>query len=363
MAFNPLPAYNVGNALNFSGLNQAVSNWGERRQQNALMGYKQEQDQIQNQRQNALMGMQQKQEQRAQAQFDDKRGEQALNQLAGIYQIIDSSPEADRAGLYARVQPMYSRLRQRIPDFDTDLQAMGVDPNDHVAVGKLVMGRARGYVDPSKNTAPSNVREYEYFNRLNPEDQQKYLTMKRAEKYLDTGTEFTRPNPIAPGENISTIPKNVAGKAVQEAVGEAQGKAAADIPRIEANAERALQTIEAIRSHPGKKYGLGLAAPSGYLPGTEARGFKNLVDQAAGQTFLEAFNSLRGGGQITEAEGAKATQALARLDRYQSEADFDAALKDLEDVVRAGIAVAKQKAGGGTPNPAGGGWKYIGPAD
>jgi hypothetical protein len=98
----------------------------------------------------------------------------------------------------------------------------------------------------------------------------------------------------------------------------------------------------------------------GSVPGTQARGFANFVDQAKGQVFLEAFNSLRGGGQITEAEGAKATQALSRLDRYQGTEDFDMALNDLEDVIRAGLERARIKAGEGVsqPAPAAGGVDY-----
>jgi hypothetical protein len=151
------------------------------------------------------------------------------------------------------------------------------------------------------------------------------------------------------GMPVRNVGPAIAGEAAAKQRGEAQGTAQADIPRIEANAERALKTIQQIRSHPGKQYGVGLTAASGYLPQTSMRGFKNLVDQAKGQTFLEAFNSLRGGGQITEAEGAKATQALARLDTAQSQEDFDAALKDLEDVVVTGLHVARRKAGGSAP--------------
>jgi hypothetical protein len=357
--FANLPAYkNPDNAeLNFNPLNQAVQNFGETSRANAMAEYAAGRNKIADGRAASA-------ESRAQSKFNEEKGKEALNQLAGIYQAIEQSPEAERASMYERVRPMYSKLRTQIPDFDADIAAMQIDPNDHVAVGKLIMGRAAGYQDPRKVAeAPSNVREWDHFNRLTPEQQQQYLTMKRADKYLDTGTEYVRPNPVAPGQNVSVVPKNVAGKAAQEQLGEAQGKATADIPRIEANADRALQTIDQIRKHPGKKYGLGITAATGYLPATEARGFTNLVDQAKGQTFLEAFNSLRGGGQITEAEGAKATQALARLDRYQNEADFDAALKDLEDVVRKGLDVARRKAGPATATPpSSGGWGYIGPA-
>ncbi len=214
MAFSQLPAYNTGNALNFDPLNQAAQNWGETTRRNALANYTAEQDKIQN-------TIQQKQESRAQTMFDDKRGQEALNELAGIYQAIETSPEQDRASLYSRVQPMYSRLRQRIPDFDADLQAMGVDPNDHVAVGKLVMGRARGLQSPTE--APSNVREYEYFNRLSPEAKQQYLTMKRSEKYLDLETGYGRPNPIT-GEVPMVVSKDIAGAAAAKEVGKGAGE-------------------------------------------------------------------------------------------------------------------------------------------
>jgi hypothetical protein len=139
----------------------------------------------------------------------------------------------------------------------------------------------------------------------------------------------------------------IAGAKKAETIGEKQGEATVDLPRVTANAERALKTIQQIRAHPGKQYGVGVTAASGYIPQTSMRGFKNLVDQAKGQTFLEAFNSLRGGGQITEAEGAKATQALARLDTAQSQEDFDAALRDLESVIVTGLHVARAKAGQG----------------
>lgn len=142
-------------------------------------------------------------------------------------------------------------------------------------------------------------------------------------------------------------------KAYDKEMGEAQAKATIDLPRIQDNATLALKTIEDIRSHPGRSTGtgvIGMVAP--YAPSSDARGFANLVDQAKGKTFLEAFNSLRGGGQITEAEGNKATQALARLDRAQGQRDFDLALKDLEDVIKIGTARAERMARGQYSTPA-----------
>lgn len=159
---------------------------------------------------------------------------------------------------------------------------------------------------------------------------------------------------VATGRTVRNIAPQIAEKEAAEEVGKTQGKAIGDLSRVADNADRAMKTIEQIRRHPGKEYATGAwsAVPLDRIPGTDARGFVNLVEQAKGQTFLEAFNSLRGGGAITEAEGQKATQALARLDRGQSKADYDAALNDLEDVVRNGMVRARQMAGGNFRTPA-----------
>lgn len=164
------------------------------------------------------------------------------------------------------------------------------------------------------------------------------------------------------GREVYRERKDIIGKERDEEIGKAQGKATADLPRIVDNAELALKTIEDIRNHPGKSYGIGAAGVLPGIPGTQQRGFVNLVNQAKGQTFLEAYNTLRGGGQITEAEGTKAEQAIARLDRAQTQQDFDKALGDLEDVIYRGVARARRATGQGaarfSPNaaPAGDGF-------
>ncbi|MDB6179341.1 hypothetical protein PAF17_17785 [Paracoccus sp. Z330] len=53
------------------------------------------------------------------------------------------------------------------------------------------------------------------------------------------------------------------------------------------------------------------------------------IQQAQGQTFLEAFESLKRGGQITEVEGKKVGVAMARLNRAQATDAYQDALNDL----------------------------------
>ena len=53
-----------------------------------------------------------------------------------------------------------------------------------------------------------------------------------------------------------------------------------------------------------------------------------------GQAFLQAFQSLKGGGAITEKEGEKATAAMARLQRSQSTKDYKDALGELRGILQ-----------------------------
>lgn len=99
--------------------------------------------------------------------------------------------------------------------------------------------------------------------------------------------------------------------------------------------------IDKALNHPGRETAVGLAGkvdPRNYIPGTDATNFQVLMDQIGGAAFLQAFESLKGGGQITEVEGKKATDAIARLNRNQSGPEFEQSLKDLREVMAAGQA-------------------------
>lgn len=172
---------------------------------------------------------------------------------------------------------------------------------------------------------------------------------------IDAGTHFVLMDKRT-GQPVGTVPKNVAGEEQAKVEGKSAGEAKVDLPRVIANAEQMLGTIEGVRNHPGRNAWGATGATAAWplisegMPGSPGRDFVRRVDQIKGKAFLEAFNSLKGGGQITETEGQKATDAIARLDRAQSAKGFDEALNDLEEVVRGGMARARAKAGqGGTP--------------
>lgn len=149
-----------------------------------------------------------------------------------------------------------------------------------------------------------------------------------------TGREFLGGEGGARGPGALGYTPPAAQLAADRTRAEAGATADVDLPRATQTADDTLALINALRNHPGRKLGTGFTGLLPGIPGTQQKDFVNLLDQAKGKAFLEAFATLKGGGQITEVEGKKATEAIARLDRTQSEDGFLKALSDLESVVR-----------------------------
>lgn len=89
---------------------------------------------------------------------------------------------------------------------------------------------------------------------------------------------------------------------------------------------------------------LGIPGIAQITPGTDAANFRTLYDQITGVAFSEAFETLKGGGAITEKEGAKATAARNRMSLAQSETEFIKAALEYRDVVAKGVERAQARA-------------------
>lgn len=125
-------------------------------------------------------------------------------------------------------------------------------------------------------------------------------------------------------------------------------EAQASLPGYIAEADNAIKLVDDLLKHPGKEAAVGVSSinPLNKIPGTDARDFNIRLDQIKGKQFLQAFESLKGGGQITEVEGQKATAAISRMNTSQSEKEFEAAAKEFQSIIRTGVERAKRKAGG-----------------
>jgi hypothetical protein len=153
--------------------------------------------------------------------------------------------------------------------------------------------------------------------------------------------------------------------------------AQSDLPRVEANAQEILSVLDqiatfddrgnVIQTHPGFSDLVGMPGWGGLtdmvpfiggpVRGTRAANFQGVLKQIQGKAFLEAYNSLRGGGQITEVEGEKAEQSIARMSKAQSEEAFLESLKEFRGIVERGVERARQKAG--VAAPSGDEWEPI----
>jgi hypothetical protein len=170
---------------------------------------------------------------------------------------------------------------------------------------------------------------------------------------LNTGTGFTGVN-TKTGQPIGTpIPIDVGGKAAQEFTGKDTAERIAAAPAYIRKAQEATAVIDGILNDPAFEYGTGAAGTLlRRIPGTPTRRFGTRVEQLQGQAFLQAFESLRGGGAITQIEGTKATDAIARLDASQSPEDYRAALNELKGILATAIQREQARMGGQQPAPA-----------
>lgn len=121
-------------------------------------------------------------------------------------------------------------------------------------------------------------------------------------------------------------------------------------------AQRGLDQLSALKTHPGMPGMVGWPGTSvsgwtsqvplvgGPIRGTPEADFQARINQIEGSAFLEAFESLKGGGQITEIEGRKGTDAITRIaNTSPGEREWLQAVQDLEEVIRAGMDRARSR--------------------
>jgi hypothetical protein len=155
------------------------------------------------------------------------------------------------------------------------------------------------------------------------------------------------------GEMVGEQPKDLRGaeseKAIGKAEGEAVGAASTGLGAAESQAAEGVALIQSIIDDPALPSITGMI--QGRLPPLSQAGtdLNEKIKQVKGKAFLEAFESLKGGGAISEREGEAATQAIARLERAQSDEAYIEALTELQGILQTGLANMKAKAGAATP--------------
>lgn len=234
---------------------------------------------------------------------------------------------------------------------------------DYISVGGKIFDRnSREWIAP-----PPNMAEEESEYGLNPiwvmdpttkkprlmvtskSGETKFLDLQGTEpvsplKSVDTGTG-TELVDARTAQTVKTVDKNLAGVEQQKVEGKTLGENRAGLPDAVAKADQAIKDIDDALTHPGLEGATGWQSAFPTLPGTSSADFEAKLAKLQGGAFLEAFESLKGGGQITEVEGNKATQAIAVLTTSQSDKQLREALRDLREVISKGKQRAALKAG------------------
>lgn len=274
------------------------------------------------------------------------------------------------AGQQARAQTQDRMQKQKLQDAQIAALSAKENPNPfgQVDAAKYTpesiskFERSHDYgdleVDPkvAMGSIPATLQEWEYYNKLRPEDQKRFLELKRSQQTYALGEVGGAPGAFNRQQGtftpLATTAQEAAGKgevagavASSQAKGTAQGGAEFDLPRVQQNVTQALDTIDKLIKSPGLGSITGLASKIPIIPGTDQAAADALAKQVEGQTFLQAFQSLKGGGAITETEGQKGTAAIARLQRAQSKEDYVTALKDARAIFQTGLDRISKQAG------------------
>lgn len=153
---------------------------------------------------------------------------------------------------------------------------------------------------------------------------------------------------IDPGGGATLLgPEGIAAaKARGTTGGKTLMEAKAALPKAIEQASTILGQLDALETDPD--LGRMVGPVQGRLPNLTgaANRVQSKLDQITGGAFLQAFQMLKGGGQITEIEGKKATDAITRLGNLrQDEPAFRAAINELRTIARNGAIRARVAAG------------------
>ena len=174
------------------------------------------------------------------------------------------------------------------------------------------------------------------------------VTFQKEPIKVDAGTDWILLDPIS-REPVGRVSKNLGAAESEKVQGRLEGEAAAtaknDLGGVAAQASEGINLINSIVNDPALSGITGMV--QGNLPPMSQAGtdLNVKIKQLKGKAFLSAFESLKGGGAISEREGAAASDAMARLDRAQSTEAYVEALNELATILQAGVERVQRKAG------------------
>lgn len=112
--------------------------------------------------------------------------------------------------------------------------------------------------------------------------------------------------------------------------------------------DTALDTLNTIANHPGKKAAVGFGgAQLSMIPGTDAAGFAAQLETFKAQTFLPQVQALKGMGALSDAEGRKLEAAVGALTQSMKLEEFNSQVAKIKSYLQA----ARDRVSAGTNAP------------
>jgi hypothetical protein len=211
----------------------------------------------------------------------------------------------------------------------------GVSPDADLSAGVTVRGQ-----DKSAETARRG-------QDIGSADQQRGQNMTAATTARGQDMDFDAKARTLEAERLRNSPESKAAVATAEASAKATSDAARQLPGLLETSQRSINLVNELVKSPDldKLVGNTSGQLRKLIPGTTEADLQARINEIQGGAFLQAFESLKGAGQITEVEGAKATAALTRMSSNQSPEEFKKAAQEYIGVIQDGMKRAQQKAG------------------
>ena len=277
------------------------------------------------------------------ASLDPSSGDQAFVDAMGLQNVQNQALARNELANTLRQQ----QIANQTPQQKNYLFRQSLPPQEQKEFDKYL-------TSASKGNLPASIQEYLLLEQIrnafgnNSQQEKDFFKLKRRGfDVKDLG------NSLAVIDNTGTIiqtipkgvtpdnqPQNIIQKQEAEALGKELGNLKLQYPAIKADLRDKIQTIDRILNYKDLDSYLGAIQGRGLtrtILDSERQDFLADLEKITSQEFLAQFGKLRGGGSITEIEGAKATSASTTLRTTLSEKRFREELKRLKEVAELGV--------------------------
>lgn len=230
--------------------------------------------------------------------------------------------------------------------------------------GQLILDLIQRRAAAAAEGNPAAIREWEYYNKLPPDQQQRYLDMKRQNMSVVGGDVINKATgqPVANVEDA--IRRGEQAKVVGKETGERQMMAPKALASVQSANAKAANVQSAINNAKGmiSNWSAGWGSLLSGMPATQALGLREQLKRVVANMGFEELQDMRANSPTGGALGQVAVQELemlqktrVSLEQAQKPEELKAALEELEAFM-AGAQERRQRAyeatygqGGGAP--------------